>query len=94
MCVTNKGFIHQVIEDWKADPTKFINANENDTPGKCVCAECMAADESEDEGRLQRTKDAYAKKDPAWYAELGSVTQRYCKFYMDLLEEGRKTNPD
>lgn len=94
MCITNEGFINQVIEDWKQNPNNLINANENDTPGKCVCDACIAADESDDPTRVERARELFMKKDPNWVKPLGSLTDRYCKFYMTLLKKGREINPD
>ncbi len=95
MCVSNEGFVKRVIENWqKEDPKGFINGNENDTAGRCVCDACMAADENPDPNRLARAKAAFEKRQGGWQVQLGSLSDRYAKFYLALLKEGEKYNPN
>lgn len=94
MCVTNPGFIDQIIADWRAAGTdKLINCNENDTAGKCTCPICLAADGSHDGKRLARARAAFLDKKPNWYGELGSLSERYVKFYMAVQQQADKINP-
>lgn len=95
MCVTNQGFIQQVVDDWQnSGAGKIINCNENDTAGKCTCADCLAADENSDEGRLQRARQAFQDGKRNWYQELGSLSDRYAKFYLAVQGKTDKINPD
>lgn len=96
MCVTEPEFVRQVVADWVASgmTNDILNANENDTAGKCCCARCLAADRTgDDEGRLARARAKFAAKDPKWYRALGSVTDRYVAFYKAVLDEGLKVTP-
>ena len=97
MCVTDPGFVRQVVADWVATgkTNDILNANENDTAGKCCCVRCIRADRTgDDEGRLARAKARFGAKDRGWHRELGSTTERYVSFYKALLDEGRKVTPD
>lgn len=96
MCVTNPGFVQKVIEDWrKRGIHDIINANENDTAGKCTCPECLASDGiGNDQARLAEARKRMNKYDPQWWEALGSLSDRYCRLYLKLLEEGRKYNPE
>ena len=95
MCVSNEGFVKRVIKNWqKEDPHGLINANENDTAGRCTCDACMAADESDDPDRFARAKAVFERRSGGWQVQLGSLSDRYAKFYLALLKEGEKYNPN
>ncbi len=94
MCVTNPGFINQIVADWQAAGTaKIINCNENDTAGKCTCPVCLAADNNPDGKRLDRARTAFLDKKPHWYGELGSLSERYAKFYLAVQQQADKIDP-
>ncbi len=94
MCVTDRGLIARVVEDWQSGkPSDIINCNENDTAGKCVCPNCMAADADTDSGRLERARREFSTKNPQWHRELGSLSERYAKFYQAVQQEADKVNP-
>ena len=103
MCVGEPGVRRQKIEDWLArrSPQKpYIDASENDTPGKCTCPLCMAMDVPDPESpvpfaeRLQEAEKAFARGEPEWPQALGSLSDRYARFYLALQEEARKIDPD
>ena len=94
MCVTNPGLVRQIVDNWKKNPDSIINLNENDTPGKCVCPDCLAADQSNDPNRLERAAKKYFANDKNWFRELGSLSERYAKFYLAVQKEADKINPD
>ncbi len=104
MSVAEPGLWKQIVDDWKVmggpQNGSYIDASENDTPGKCVCEKCLTWDVNETttkettSERLKKAKDAFLAKDPLWYVALGSVSDRYAKYYLAVEEEARKVNPD
>lgn len=93
MCVSEAGFIRQIIADWRQSGSTYININENDTAGKCMCEACLAADNNPDASRIERARAAYAAGDKLWYRHLGSVTDRYARFYLAVQREAEKIDP-
>jgi hypothetical protein len=98
MCVTSPGLVQAIVDNWKSGKPrrKIINLNENDTAGECVCPDCLAADNSPEapEARLARAKKKFDAKDGTWFDELGSLSDRYCKFYLDVQKEADKVDPN
>ena len=99
MCVSQPGLWKTIVKKWVAtrfpdDP--FIKLGENDNPGMCACPKCMAWDESDvpDAERLARAKQAYAKGDWKWFNALGSLSDRYAKFYLAVQKEAEKIDPN
>ena len=99
ICPNSDGLLQQVIKDWREKgpkgypfgPNVFVG--ENDTPGSCCCEACLADDLSHDPGRLKRARAKFAKGDRTWPDELGSVTERYAKYYMKALREAKEHDP-
>lgn len=94
MCVSNPDLIKQIIADWQQGTMPLINANENDTAGKCLCENCLALDHNSDVDRVARAGKRWFANDPAWFVELGSLSERYAAFYRKLLEEAGKVKKD
>ncbi|MBQ2631279.1 MAG: DUF4838 domain-containing protein [Kiritimatiellae bacterium] len=96
LCASNRELVREIVRRWaEKDPTDIINGNENDTAGKCCCANCLAADATgDDAGRRARAAAAFASKSNGWWRALGSESTRYAKFWRAILEEGRKVRPD
>ena len=99
MCVSNPQLIKQIIKDWMRTRTKdhaYINANENDTRGKCTCPSCLKWDKSKvsDKKRLAEAKRRFQEGDRNWVASLGCVSNRYARFYLELLKEADKQDPE
>ncbi len=98
MCVTSPGLVNTIVDNWRSGKSraKIINLNENDTAGECVCPACLAADDSPEspEVRLARAKERFERKDNKWFDELGSLSDRYCKFYLDVQKEADKIDPN
>lgn len=44
--------------------------------------------------RLSLAQKAFAKSDPTWFQFLGSLSDRYAKFYLAVQKEAEKNNPD
>lgn len=96
MCVTSPSLIRHIVDDWKKkNPKRRINLNENDTRGSCVCSSCLAADNaSESPGaRLAKVKKLFDQKKGSWVNELGSLSDRYCQFYLNVQKEADKIDP-
>ena len=96
LCVSNRDLVKEIVRRWtESNDGDVINGNENDTAGKCCCANCLAADMTGcDEGRRTRAAEAFAAKSNNWFRALGSISARYAAFYASLLAEGRKMRPD
>jgi len=103
MCVSDPNLWNQIIEDWKATRTKEnpnIYVSENDTPGRCCCPRCMSWDVPYPElnipwdKRLEYSKRDFAKKTDGWSVNLGNLSDRYARFYMEVLKLARQIDPN
>ena len=103
MCVSEPNLWNQIIEDWKATRTKEnpnIYVSENDTPGRCCCPRCMSWDVPDKElnipwdKRLEYARRDFANKSDGWYTNLGRLSDRYARFYMEVLKLARKIDPN
>ena len=96
LCASNRELVREIVRRWaEKDPSDVINGNENDTAGKCCCANCLAADATgDDSGRRALAAAAFAAKSNGWWRALGSLSTRYAGFWKAILEEGRKVRPD
>ena len=90
MSVSSPGLARQVVALWQADPNhpKFINAVENDIPGLCTCADCLAWDGP--------PPPDYQRFTPATSKVYGKrfVTDRYVKFWLAIQQLAAKDDPD
>ena len=97
MCVSNPALVQKVVSDWKNTQPRAprINLNENDSLGDCVCKACLASDNSPvpDALRLKRAKKLFNEKKRSWVKELGSLSDRYCQFYLNVQKEADKIDP-
>ena len=103
MSVGDPAFRKAVVDDWlqRRTPEKpWIDCSENDTCGKCMCEHCMALDVPDPslgfpwEERAERARAAFEAGDPTWYQNLGSLSDRYARYYLAVLQEARKHDPD
>ncbi len=104
ICPSSSGLVKEVVERFRKAPMNpgrlYVDASENDTPGKCVCPRCLAMDVPDPDNpvpfdkRLEACRKAFAAKDPGWPANLGSVTDRYCRFWLAVQKEARKYDPN
>ena len=100
MCVSEPGLWKQIIADWKARGTpEFLNVCEDDGWAGCACARCLSWDEPDPDNpvpfdqRLQAARKAFdAGRD--WQLQLGSLSDRYAKFWRIIADEAAKTRPD
>lgn len=85
---------------------KIIAIGENDTPGFCVCEACRAWDNNDDPrfkksaywgkgiipaytDRFQEMIDRTGEQD-----DIPSLSDRYARFYLEVLKLGKKINPE
>ena len=102
MCVSNPDLHRKIVAEWlrtRRPFEPFVSAGENDTCGKCTCPRCMAWDVPDPtlpfpwEERLDRARKAFEAGEANWYECLGSLSDRYARFYQALLEEARQHDP-
>ena len=107
MSVAEPGLHRQIVENWVAyreeNPKLAANVNccENDTAGLCICEKCLAwdvADPGEDfEGRVALSHanfETLPGNEFRWDPGLGSLSDRYAKFYLAVQELAREHDPD
>jgi hypothetical protein len=104
MCVSSTGLVKQIIADWqnKGAP-EFLNVCENDGWASCACPVCLSWDEPDPEGpvpinqRLTAAKKAFAgelgRRDE-WMLQLGSLSDRFARFWKRVADEAVKVRPD
>ncbi len=104
MCVSQPALWNQIVENWKtAGKSEFINVCEDDTPGSCVCSNCMTWDVPDPENkvpfdqRLETVTKAWQNAKGGWSEwmnGLGSMTDRYVKFNNAVYGLASKERPD
>ncbi len=103
MSVGHAGFQEAVVEHWlkRRSPARpWIDCSENDTPGKCICEDCLALDQPDPnlafpwDERVDRARTAFEAGDRDWWKNLGSMSDRYARFYLAILERARRHDPD
>lgn len=106
MCVSEPGLARERAAEWAKTRTPerpWVNCAENDTCGKCTCPNCRALDPpgtitdhpemSQEEGLKHATEDFKAGK-ADWWKWLGSVSDRYARFWLATQAEARKVDPE
>lgn len=102
MSVAEPGFWQSIIEHWQETRTPddpHIDCSENDTSGRCTCPKCLAWDVPDPnlevpwEERLTYAKKAFEAGDKDWCRFLGSLADRYARFYLAVQEQARKIDP-
>lgn len=106
MCVSEPGLARERAAEWAQTRTPerpWVNCAENDTCGKCVCPNCLAWDapgtipdhpEMSPEEGLKRAKEDFAAGKADWFQWLGSMSDRYARFWLATQAEARKTDPE
>ena len=105
MCVSEPEIWNQKIKDWETAGTpEYLNLCENDTPGSCVCSNCMAWDVEDPQRtipfaeRFDRAGRAWGEAKGKWsywmVKSLGSLSDRYAKFVSVIYDLARKKRPD
>ncbi|MGM0492647.1 MAG: DUF4838 domain-containing protein [Armatimonadota bacterium] len=103
MDVSEPAFHEAIVENWLATRTEddpFIDASENDTAGKCTCQRCMSWDVPDPrleipwDERLEQARAAFEAGERDWVQHLGSVSDRYARFFLAVQAEARKHDPE
>lgn len=107
MSVAEPGLHRQIVQDWlefrAANPNGAVDINccENDTAGLCICEKCLAwdvADPGQDfDNRVRQSHDNFAAlptNDFRWDPGLGSLSDRYARFYLAVQDLAREHDPD
>jgi len=102
MCVGQPAVWKQKVADWDArrsPQAPYLDASENDTCGKCTCPLCLAMDVPDPDSevpfdqRLEAVREAFNNGKDDWHAALGSLSDRYARFYLAVQVEARKVDP-
>ncbi len=107
MCVAEPGLHEQIVAEWwqrrQEHPDGPVNVNccENDTAGLCVCDGCLAWDVlppgQTPEERMALVRERWETLTPdryRWDTGLGSLSDRYARFYLAVQELAREHDPD
>jgi hypothetical protein len=106
MCVSEPGLARERLQEWQQTRTPeqpWVNCAENDTCGKCTCARCLAWDvPGTIEGRPELAQAEAMKLAAAdfaagkadWYRWLGSLSDRYARFWLATQAEARRVDPE
>ncbi len=103
MDVSEPAFHRAIVEHWlqtrsEADP--YIDASENDTSGKCTCERCLSWDVPDPDlevpwdERVEHARAAFAAGERDWVRFLGSLSDRYARYFLAVQAEARKVDPD
>ena len=101
MCVSEPGLWKQIIADWKArGAPEFLNVCEDDGWAGCACDRCLSWDVPDPDNpvpfdqRLAAAKKVFDKHRDDWALQLGSLSDRYARFWKIVADEASKTRPD
>jgi len=104
MCVSEPDLARQIIADWQDKGTpEFLNVCENDGWAGCACAKCLSWDEPDPENpalfakRLETAQRAFAGQEgrrDEWMLQLGSLSDRFARFWESVSEAAVKIRPD
>jgi hypothetical protein len=104
MCVSESGLVTQIIADWKAHGApEFLNVCENDGWAGCACERCLSWDEPDPDNlvpfdkRLEAARNVFEGRDGSrgpWALKLGSLSDRYARFWRNVSDQAVKTRPD
>jgi hypothetical protein len=106
MCVSAPGLARERVQEWQQTRTPdrpWVNCAENDTCGKCTCAACLAWDAPGTvEGRpelsqgdaIELAAQDFAAGKADWSRWLGSVSDRYARFWLATQAEARRVDPE
>jgi len=102
MCVGQPALWQQKVSEWAQGRSKeapYLDASENDTSGLCVCPLCLAMDVPDPAcavpfaERVEAARQAYADGRTDWYNALGSLSDRYARYYLALQKQAEAVDP-
>jgi hypothetical protein len=101
MCVSEPALWKQIIADWTArGAPEFLNVCEDDGWAGCACERCLSWDQPDPDnpvpfdGRLQAAMKVFESRRGSWELQLGSLSDRYARFWKIVADEAAKTRPD
>jgi hypothetical protein len=108
MSVAEPALHQRIIQNWRGyrqrhpDQAANVNCCENDTAGLCICEKCLAWDvadpgQEDFEDRVEQSRENFetlSKNEFRWDPGLGSLSDRYAKFYLRVQEMAREYDPD
>ena len=104
MCVSQPALTTQIIEDWKAKGVpRFLNVCENDGWAGCACPTCLSWDQPVPDDpvpfvqRAEAARRAFNGQEgrrDEWMLKLGSLSDRYARFWRNIAEAARQIRPD
>jgi hypothetical protein len=104
MCVSSTSLVAQIITDWKDHGARpFLNVCENDGWAGCACPTCLSWDEPDADNpvpfdqRLEAARKAFsgqAGRRDTWMLQLGSLSDRFARFWKNVADEAVKLRPD
>jgi len=100
MCVSEPSLWKQVIADWKARGSpEFLNVCEDDGWAGCACDRCLSWDRPDPDNlvpfdqRREAARKVFDRRGD-WQLQLGSLSDRYARFWKIIADEAVKTRPD
>ena len=104
MCVSEPGLVKQILADWTAKGSpEFLNVCENDGWAGCACPKCLSWDEPDPDNsvpfdkRLEAARRAFAGQEgrrDTWMLQLGSLSDRFARFWKNVADEAVHLRPD
>jgi hypothetical protein len=104
MCVSEPALWNQMISDWKSRGSPvFLNVCENDGWAGCACDRCLSWDAPDPDNpvpfdqRRQAMLDVFEGRKGnrgLWMLQMGSLSDRYARFWRTIAEEAAKSRPD
>ena len=103
MCVSDPGFQQAVVDGWaqrRSPERPHLDLSENDTSGRCTCANCLSWDVPDPTlevpwtDRIEHARKAFAADDDKWVTLLGSLSDRYARFYLAVQKRAEAIDPD
>jgi hypothetical protein len=104
ICASQPALVKQIIADWQArGAPRFLNVCENDGWAGCACPACLSWDEPDPDNlvpfdqRQEAARRAFNGQDgrtDSWMLKLGSLSDRYARFWKTVADQARQTRPD
>jgi hypothetical protein len=104
MCVSEPSLTKQIIADWKDRGTpRFLNVCENDGWAGCACPTCLTWDEPDPDNAVpfdhrlaaaKRAFDGLEGRRDEWMLQMGSLSDRFARFWKNVAEEAGQVRRD
>jgi hypothetical protein len=104
ICVSEPGLTRQIIADWRErGAPEFLNVCENDGWAGCACPKCLSWDQPDPDNpvpfdkRWEAAQRAFAGQEgrrDSWRLQLGSLSDRFARFWEGVSAEAVQIRPD